>query len=101
MVREADPIKTLEEYKAFLSLIAGQGRSLAQWAADTDLANQAENNTLDNFRLVFNPKFINTIVTRMDANEAIFKRILDDGEFQAELADFYLRKIYSRLRRGA
>jgi type I restriction enzyme R subunit len=71
------------------------------WAADTDLANQAENNTLENFRLVFNPKFINTIVTRMDANEAIFKRILDDGEFQAELADFYLRKVYSRLRRGA
>jgi len=68
------------------------------WAADADLVNQARNNTLENFRLVFNPKFINTIVTRMDANEAIFKQILDDAEFQAVLADFYVRKVYARLR---
>jgi type I restriction enzyme R subunit len=68
------------------------------WAADPDLVNQARNNTLENFRLVFNPKFINTIVTRMDANEAIFKQILDDAEFQAVLADFYVRKVYARLR---
>jgi len=68
------------------------------WAADKDLVDQAQNNTMENFRLVFNPKFINTIVTRMDANEAIFKQILDDSEFQDVLADFYVRKVYSRLR---
>jgi type I restriction enzyme R subunit len=68
------------------------------WAGDKDLADQARNNTLENFRLVFNPKFINTIVTRMDANEAIFKQILDDRDFQDMLADFYVRKVYSRLR---
>jgi type I restriction enzyme R subunit len=68
------------------------------WAADSELVNQAQNNTMENFRLVFNPKFINTIVTRMDANEAIFKQILDDGEFQQMLSDFYVRKMYARLR---
>jgi hypothetical protein len=41
---------------------------------------------------------MNTIVTRIDSNEAIFKRILDDEEFQGVLADFYLRKVYERLR---
>jgi type I restriction enzyme R subunit len=68
------------------------------WVADKELADQAKNNSLENFRLVFNPKFLNTIVTRMDANDAIFKQILDDHEFQDVLADFYVRKIYSRLR---
>lgn len=37
-------------------------------------------------------------MTRMDANEAIFKKILDDTEFRQVLADFYLKKVYSRLR---
>ncbi len=68
------------------------------WAADTDLAAQARNNTLDNFRLVFDPKFMNTVVNRMDANEAIFKRVLDDDDFREVLTDFYLRKMYHRLR---
>jgi len=68
------------------------------WVADKQLADQATNNSLENFRLVFNPKFMNTIVTRMDANDAIFKQILDDREFQDVLADFYVRKVYSRLR---
>lgn len=68
------------------------------WAADSELADQARSNSLDNFRLVFNPKFINTIVTRMDANESIFKQILDDAEFQQMLSDYYVRKVYARLR---
>jgi type I restriction enzyme, R subunit len=68
------------------------------WAADTELADQARNNTMENFRLVFGPKFINTIITRMDDNQAIFKQILDDSEFQEMLSDYYVRKIYSRLR---
>ncbi len=68
------------------------------WAEDKDLINQAQNNSMENFRLVFNPKFINTIVTRMDANEEIFKKILDDSEFQEKMADFFVRKVYARLR---
>jgi type I restriction enzyme R subunit len=68
------------------------------WAADDELAAQARNNTIDNFRLVFDPKFMSTVVTRMDSNEAIFKQILDDPDFRDVLAGFYVRKIYERLR---
>ena len=68
------------------------------WAADPDLAAQARNNTIDNFRLVFAPKFMGTVIGRMDANESIFKRILDDEDFREVLADYYLRKMYQRLR---
>ena len=68
------------------------------WASDPELAAQAKQNTLENFRLVFDPKFITTIVNRMDDNEAIFKQILDDTAFRDVLSEFYLRKVYSRIR---
>ena len=46
------------------------------------LAAQAASNTIENFRLVFDRKFIDTIVSRMDDNEEIFKRVLDDQDFR-------------------
>ena len=67
------------------------------WVADGELADQAQNNSLDNFRLVFDKKFLQTIITRVDANEEIFKKILDDEDFRTTLGDFYLRKVYERL----
>jgi len=40
---------------------------------------------------------MNTVVGRMDANDEIFKRILDDPNFRDLLADFYVRKVYERV----
>ncbi len=48
------------------------------WVADGELSDQAGNNTIDNFRLVFDRKFLQTIITRVDANDEIYKKILDD-----------------------
>jgi type I restriction enzyme, R subunit len=67
------------------------------WVADGELADQAQNNSIDNFRLVFDKKFLQTIITRVDANDEIFKRILDDEDFRTTLGEFYLRKVYERL----
>jgi len=68
------------------------------WVADPDVAAQAQNNEFENFRLVFDRMFLGTVVGRMDGNEAIFKRILDDDEFQKTLMDLYAQKVYRRLR---
>lgn len=68
------------------------------WVADEELSDQARNNSLDNFRLAFERKFLQTIVTRVDTNDEIYKRILDDEDFQATLGEFYARKVYERLR---
>jgi type I restriction enzyme R subunit len=68
------------------------------WAADPDVLAQARNNNLDNFRLVFDRMFLNTVVGRMDENEAIFKRILDDEEFRETLVDLYATRVYRRAR---
>ncbi len=45
-----------------------------------------------------NRKFLNTIIARVDTNDEIFKKILDDEEFKNAVEGFYLRKVYDRLR---
>lgn len=67
------------------------------WVADPELTDQARNNSLDNFRLAFDRKFLQTIVTRVDDNEEIYKKILDDEDFKTAVSEFYLRKVYERL----
>ena len=69
------------------------------WAADPDVVDQACSNTLENFRLVFDHRFLATVVSRMDENEAIFKRILDDEEFRQVLMDLYAGRVYRRARK--
>jgi len=43
------------------------------WMADDHLVAQAQANPIENFRLVFQPQFLKSIVGRMDDNEDIFK----------------------------
>jgi type I restriction enzyme R subunit len=68
------------------------------WINDPEVAAQARNNEFDNFRLVFDRMFMGTVVGRMDDNEEIFKRVLDDAEFQQTLMDLYAMRVYRRLR---
>jgi type I restriction enzyme R subunit len=68
------------------------------WAADETLAARARTNTFENFRLVFDRTFIDTVVKRMDQNADIFKRILDDADFQQTVLDYYAERLYERLR---
>ena len=44
---------------------------------------------------------MNTIVPRMDANDEIFKCVLDDRDFRTLLADHYVKKVYEQLREAA
>ena len=46
-------------------------------------------------------KFMDTIVTRMDTNSDIFKRILDEDDLQEVVRDYYLKKVYAELRDAA
>ena len=71
------------------------------WITDPEVAAQARNNTIENFRLVFDRMFMGTVVGRMDDNEAIFKRVLDDEEFRQVLMEFYARRVYRRANRAA
>ena len=68
------------------------------WMADEHLTDQARANPIENFRLVFNDTFIKSIVGRMDDNEDIFRKILDDDAFQAVVMNHYLQRVFERAR---
>src|SRR5262249_60675750 len=63
------------------------------WAPDETLAARARTNTFENFRLVFDRTFIDTVVKRMDENADIFKRVLDDADFQKTILDYYAGRL--------
>jgi type I restriction enzyme R subunit len=71
------------------------------WATDPEVIAQAKNNEYENFRLVFDRMFLGTVVSRMDGNDAIYKRVLDDDEFQTALMDLYAGRLYQRLRKAS
>ncbi len=68
------------------------------WLSDPDLVAQAQNNTIDNFRLAFDHQFMGTVVGRMGENEAIFKRVLDDEEFRQVPMDFSATRVFQKAR---
>jgi type I restriction enzyme R subunit len=66
--------------------------------SDQEVTDQARNNTLDNFKLVFDRNFLKTVISRMDENDTLFRRILDDPEFQQAIKEFYVREVYRKAR---
>jgi type I restriction enzyme R subunit len=70
------------------------------WLANPDVVAQAQNNDFDNFKLVFQNLFLSTVIDRMDANEEIFKRILDSEEFKNTLLLWYATEVYRKARKN-
>jgi hypothetical protein len=68
------------------------------WLADPEVSAQAQNNTYDNFRLVFDRLFLKAVVDREEQNQEIVRRILDDEEFGQALKDLYAARVYQRAR---
>ena len=62
-----------------------------------DLQQAAKVNSADKFSLLLN-RFLETLfVERMDQNEAIFARYMNDDNFKRVVADWLTREIYTRL----
>lgn len=64
---------------------------------DETLAKQAKNNNIDNFRFGFEDAFLSIILNRMDKNQDIVAKILDDNDFGEFVKSWMLRKVYTRL----
>lgn len=62
------------------------------------LAEQAKSNTIDNFKYGFEEAFLISLISRMDQNQGIFTRIIDDTDFQNVVKTLMLKKVYERLR---
>jgi type I restriction enzyme R subunit len=72
---------------------------IAEAAADNETLRTAANvNTIDNFKHVFDRMLEGFFIDRMEGNEKIFDRVMNDASFRGLAADQLMREIYNRLR---
>lgn len=69
----------------------------AELIEDETLKIQAKVNKIDTFKFAFNDKFIDKLIGRMDQNQEIFEKILEDKMFGDLVKELMMRKIYKKL----
>jgi type I restriction enzyme, R subunit len=69
--------------------------------SDETLAQQARSNSIGNFKYGFDELFLAKLIERMDENQDIFAKILDDPDFGAVVREWMLRRVYGRLTEAA
>lgn len=70
-------------------------------AADETLKQAARVNSLDNFKPVFDRLIEGLFVDRLDGNEEIVDRVLNDPVFRGLASDQLMRQVYERLKRAS
>lgn len=65
--------------------------------ADSSLQQAALANTMDNFKFVFDKALEGLFIDRMEQNEEIFARYMNDKDFQKLVANVLLRQVYSQI----
>jgi type I restriction enzyme R subunit len=66
--------------------------------ADEHLQQAAVADEMDAFKLVFDKALEKLFIGRMEQNEAITARFLDDKEFQREVRRYLLKRVYEQIR---
>jgi len=64
---------------------------------DETLKTQARVNKIDTFKYAFEDLFFSKLVERMDQNQEIFEKILEDKAFGGLVKEWMLKKVYSKL----
>jgi len=66
--------------------------------ADEELRQAAHANSIENFRFVFDKALETLFIDRMEQNEELFAKFMNDKAFQKIVADTLLRQVYTEIR---
>jgi len=69
----------------------------AELVADETLKTQAQANKIDTFKYAFEDQFLSKLIERMDQNQEIFEKIVEDKAFGGLVREWMLKKVYARL----
>lgn len=64
---------------------------------DETLQTQAKVNKLDTFKFAFEDKFLNKLIDRMDQNQDIFEKILENKAFGSLVKELMMKSVYVKL----
>jgi type I restriction enzyme R subunit len=65
---------------------------------DETLAQQARSNTKENFKYGFEDKFMDVVIERMEQNQELFAKLMDDDKMAGIVKEMLLDKVFKRLR---
>ena len=69
----------------------------AELMEDETLQTQAKVNKIDTFKFAFDDKFIDKLIGRMDQNQEIFEKILEDQAFGDLVKQLMMKKIFRKM----
>jgi hypothetical protein len=84
------------EFKPADQLFFDQIREEA--VADTQIQQAAMVNSLENFKYIFDKALEGKFIDRMDQNQEIFARYMNDREFASVVAEILRRRVYDQIR---
>ena len=64
---------------------------------DETLQTQAKVNKMDTFKYAFEDIFLAKLIDRMDQNQDIFEKILEDKDFGKLVREWMMGKVYRKL----
>ncbi|CAG5089479.1 Type I site-specific deoxyribonuclease [Thermobacillus xylanilyticus] len=64
---------------------------------DAQIVQSARNNTIDNFKFVFDEVFLEKVISRMGQNDRMFAMIMDDQDFQQAVKAWILKSVYEKI----
>ncbi len=68
---------------------------------DETLQTQARANKIDTFKYAFEELFLSKLIDRMDQNQDIFEKILEDKAFGSLVREWMMKKVYGQLNEEA
>ncbi len=68
----------------------------AEATAREDIRQAAQANTIENFKLVFEQALDGLFIDRMEGNDDIFRRVMQDEQFRAAASGYLLDRVYQR-----
>ena len=68
---------------------------------DEKLQTQAKANKIDTFKYAFEDMFLNKLVERMDQNQEIFDKIIENKSFGNLVKELMLKKVYNKINEDA
>lgn len=71
----------------------------AELMQDATLQIQATVNKLDTFKYAFEEMFIDKLIERMDQNQEIFEKIIEDQSFGGLVKELMMKRIYERFKK--
>jgi type I restriction enzyme R subunit len=64
---------------------------------DERLAKQAQSNTKENFKYGFEDKFMDVVIERMEQNQELFAKLMDDDRMAGIVKEMLLDRVFERL----